>query len=67
MALEPDNFYSEVSASVGWFGLPWNTAVTLSGAMGQGTQDSGFVAVHAQPEHLRSMRCRGRTSTATSA
>ncbi len=49
MALEPDNFYSEFSASVGWFGLPWNTAVTLSGAMGQGTQDSGLAPYTLNP------------------
>jgi MtrB/PioB family decaheme-associated outer membrane protein len=43
MALEPDNFYSEVNVSAGWYGLPWNTAVTLSGALGQGTQDTAFL------------------------
>jgi MtrB/PioB family decaheme-associated outer membrane protein len=42
MALEPDNFYSEVALSLGWYGLPGNTAITLSGAMGQSTQDTGF-------------------------
>jgi MtrB/PioB family decaheme-associated outer membrane protein len=49
MALEPDNFYSEISASVGWFGLPWNTAVTLSGAIGQGTQDSDLLPYTLNP------------------
>jgi len=49
MALEPDNFYSELSASVGWFGLPGNTAVTLSGAMGQGTQDSDLAPYTLNP------------------
>jgi MtrB/PioB family decaheme-associated outer membrane protein len=43
MALEPDNSYNEFAISTGWFGLPWNTAVTLTAAMGQGTQDAGFV------------------------
>jgi MtrB/PioB family decaheme-associated outer membrane protein len=28
--------------SLGWFGLPWNMAVTLSAAMGQGSQETGF-------------------------
>jgi MtrB/PioB family decaheme-associated outer membrane protein len=42
MALEPDNLYSEFAASFGWYGLPWNTAVTLSAAMGEGSQDTGF-------------------------
>ena len=49
MALEPDNFYSEVAVSLGWYGLPGNTAVTLSGAMGQGTQDTGFTAYTINP------------------
>ena len=42
MSLEPDNLYNEVAVSLGWFGLPWNMAVTLSAAMGQGSQDTGF-------------------------
>ncbi|MCX7054982.1 MAG: MtrB/PioB family outer membrane beta-barrel protein, partial [Proteobacteria bacterium] len=42
MSLEPDNLYNEVAVSFGWFGLPWNMAVTLSGAMGQSTQETGF-------------------------
>jgi MtrB/PioB family decaheme-associated outer membrane protein len=42
MSLEPDNLYNEVAVSFGWFGLPWNTAVTLSAAMGQGSQETGF-------------------------
>jgi MtrB/PioB family decaheme-associated outer membrane protein len=42
MSLEPDNLYSEFAASFGWYGLPWNTAVTLSAAMGQGSQETGF-------------------------
>jgi len=42
MSLEPDNFYSEVALSAGWYGLPGNTAVTLSGALGQSTQETGF-------------------------
>ena len=42
MSLEPDNFYSEVAVSLGWYSLPGNTAITLSAAMGQGTQDTGF-------------------------
>jgi MtrB/PioB family decaheme-associated outer membrane protein len=42
MSLEPDNFYSEIAASFGWYGLPGNTAITLSAAIGQGTQDTGF-------------------------
>jgi MtrB/PioB family decaheme-associated outer membrane protein len=49
MALEPDNFYSEISASVGWYGLPWNSAVTLSGAVGQGTQDSDLAPYTLNP------------------
>ena len=28
--------------SAGWYGLPGNTAVTLSAAMGQGSQETGF-------------------------
>ena len=42
MSLEPDNLYNEVAVSFGWFGLPWNMAVTLSAAMGQGSQETGF-------------------------
>ena len=45
MSLEPDNLYNEVAVSFGWFGLPWNTAVTLSAAIdayGQGP--AGFVS-----------------------
>jgi MtrB/PioB family decaheme-associated outer membrane protein len=49
MALEPDNQYNEFSASVGWYGLPGNTAVTLSAAMGQGSQDTGFVPYTINP------------------
>ena len=42
MSLEPDNFYSEIALSLGWYGLPGNTAVTFSSALGQSTQDTGF-------------------------
>ena len=42
MALEPDNLYSEFAVSAGWYGLPGNTSVTLSAAMGQGSQETGF-------------------------
>ena len=42
MSLEPDNLYNEVAVSFGWFGLPGNMAVTLSAAMGQGSQETGF-------------------------
>ena len=42
MSLEPDNLYSELAVSFGWYGLPWNTAVSLSAAMGQGSQETGF-------------------------
>ena len=48
-ALEPDNSYSELAVSLGWHGLPGNSAVTLSAAMGQGTQDSGFAAYTINP------------------
>jgi MtrB/PioB family decaheme-associated outer membrane protein len=48
-ALEPDNSYHELGLSFGWYGLPWNGAVTLSAAMGQGTQDSGFVPYTINP------------------
>jgi MtrB/PioB family decaheme-associated outer membrane protein len=49
MALEPDNFYNEVAVSAGWYGLPGNTAITLSAAMGQGTQDTGFTPYTINP------------------
>jgi MtrB/PioB family decaheme-associated outer membrane protein len=49
MALEPDNSYNEVSVSTGWYGLPWSTAVTLSAAMGQGSQDAGFLPYTINP------------------
>jgi MtrB/PioB family decaheme-associated outer membrane protein len=49
MALEPDNFYSEVALSLGWYGLPGNTSVTLSGAIGQSTQDTGFTPYTINP------------------
>jgi MtrB/PioB family decaheme-associated outer membrane protein len=49
MTLEPDNFYSEVAASAGWYGLPGNTTVTLSAAMGQSTQDESFVGYTLNP------------------
>ena len=65
IALEPENDFSEVSLSFGWFGLPWNTAVTASAALGQGSQDTGSWATRST-RTLRSMRCRSRTSTATS-
>jgi MtrB/PioB family decaheme-associated outer membrane protein len=42
MSLEPDNLYNEVALSFGWYGLPGNSAVTLSAAMGQGSQETGF-------------------------
>ena len=42
MSLEPDNLYSELAVSLGWYGLPGNTAVTLSAALGQGSQETGF-------------------------
>jgi MtrB/PioB family decaheme-associated outer membrane protein len=42
MSLEPDNRYSEFAVSAGWYGLPGNTAVTLSAAMGQGSQETDF-------------------------
>ena len=49
MALEPDNFYSEVAVSAGWYGLPGNTTVTLSAAMGQSTQDESFAGYTLNP------------------
>ncbi len=49
LALEPDNSYNEFAASVGWFGLPWQTSVTLSAAIGQGTQDTSFVGYTLNP------------------
>lgn len=49
MALEPDNSYNEFALSFGWYGLPGNTAVTLSGAMGQGSQDTNFVGYTINP------------------
>jgi MtrB/PioB family decaheme-associated outer membrane protein len=49
LALEPDNSYNEIALSAGWFGLPGNTAITVSGAMGQGKQDSGFVGYTLNP------------------
>ncbi|HEX5650928.1 MAG TPA: MtrB/PioB family decaheme-associated outer membrane protein [Steroidobacteraceae bacterium] len=48
-ALEPDNSYNEFALSTGWYGLPGNTSITLSGAMGQGSQDSGFVGYTINP------------------
>jgi MtrB/PioB family decaheme-associated outer membrane protein len=48
-ALEPDNSYNEVAASLGWYGLPWNTAITLSGAVGKATQDNGFAPYTINP------------------
>jgi MtrB/PioB family decaheme-associated outer membrane protein len=50
MALEPDNSYNELAASFGWYGLPGNTAVTLSAATGKGTQDSGFAPYTINPD-----------------
>ncbi len=52
MALEPDNLYNEVSISTGWYGLPWKTAITLSGAMGKGTQDAAFLPYTLNPNLL---------------
>jgi MtrB/PioB family decaheme-associated outer membrane protein len=49
MALEPDNSYNEFALSAGWYGLPGHTAVTVGAAMGQGTQDSGFVGYTLNP------------------
>jgi MtrB/PioB family decaheme-associated outer membrane protein len=49
MALEPDNMYSEIAVSFGWFGLPWNTAVTASAAIGQGSQETGFTGYTLNP------------------
>jgi MtrB/PioB family decaheme-associated outer membrane protein len=48
-ALEPDNSYHEVAVSFGWYGLPWNGAATLSAAMGQGKQDTGFAPYTINP------------------
>jgi MtrB/PioB family decaheme-associated outer membrane protein len=49
MALEPDNAYSEIAVSLGWFGLPWNTAVTAAAAIGQGSQDANFTGYTINP------------------
>jgi MtrB/PioB family decaheme-associated outer membrane protein len=49
MALEPDNSYNELAVSLGWYGLPGNTAVTLSAAMGQGKQDDAFFGYTVNP------------------
>jgi MtrB/PioB family decaheme-associated outer membrane protein len=49
LALAPDNTYNEIAVSAGWFGLPGNTAITASAAMGQGTQDTGFVGYTLNP------------------
>mgnify|MGYP006146011941 CR=1 FL=1 len=49
MSLEPDNLYNEVAVSFGWFGLPWNTTLTASAALGQGSQDSSFVGYTLNP------------------
>jgi MtrB/PioB family decaheme-associated outer membrane protein len=43
MALAPDNSYNEFGASAGWYGLPFNSTVTLSFATGKGEQDTGFL------------------------
>ena len=43
MALAPDNSYNEFGASAGWYGLPFNSTVTLSLATGKGEQDTGFL------------------------
>ncbi len=48
-ALEPDNSYSELAVSMGWYGLPGRTAITLSGAIGQGTQDTNFAPYTINP------------------
>ena len=58
MALEPDNLYNEIAVSVGWFGLPWNTAVTAVGRDGAGHAGHGFRPLHDQSEHRASTRCR---------
>lgn len=42
-AMPPDNDFNEISLSVGWFGLPWNTTIGLSAATGKGSQDIGFL------------------------
>jgi MtrB/PioB family decaheme-associated outer membrane protein len=47
--LEPDNTYNEIALSLGYYGLPWNTAITLSAATGKGTQDSGFAPYTINP------------------
>lgn len=49
MALAPDNDYHELSLSTGWYGLPGNTAITLSAAMGTGSQDIGFLPYTINP------------------
>jgi MtrB/PioB family decaheme-associated outer membrane protein len=49
MALEPDNSYNEIAFSAGWYGLPGNTVVTVSAAMGQGKQDDVFLPYTVNP------------------
>ena len=49
MALAPDNQYHEFGASAGWYGLPWNTTVSVSLASGTGTQDTGFLPYTINP------------------
>ena len=49
LALEPSNSYNEFALSAGWYGLPGNTAITVSGAAGTGTQDASFVGYTLNP------------------
>jgi len=49
LALAPDNDYHEFDIAAGWFGLPWNTTVGFSAALGQGSQDTGFLPYTINP------------------
>ena len=53
LGLEPDNTFSEFSVSFGWYGLPGNSALTGSAAIGQGTQDESFTGYTLNPDHSR--------------
>ena len=49
MALAPDNEYHELGIAAGWYGLPWNTTVSMSAASGKGSQDTGFLPYTINP------------------
>ncbi len=49
MALAPDNDYHELALSAGWYGMPGNTAITLSAATGTGSQDMSLLPYTVNP------------------